>query len=487
MPNIKQKAVNGMLWSVGERLSMQVALVLTSIILARLLEPSDFGLLGMLAIFTAIAQSIIDSGFGTALIRKKDLNEVDKSSIFFFNLLIGTLLGFVLFLSSPLIAIFYSQPSLIPITRVISSILILNSFSLVQASLLTREMKFNIQFKIGLISVLVSGAVGILMALMGFGVWSLVAQLLTRSLVNSLFLWILSKWRPSLAFSIQSLKVMFAYGSRLLFAGIVETLFKNIYQTFIGRIFSATELGFYTKALTLETAATQSTTSSLSKVTFAALVPFQDDNHFLKKSYRKTIKLSMLIQFPLLFALIAMAEPLIILLLSDRWAPSIPYFQLLCVVGIFQTLVHFNTNILKIKGRTDLIFRLLLLNKATIIAAIAITYRWGISALIIGQVFSALIFSITLGHFSDNLIGYSQIEQIKDFLPPIIIGSIVSLCMYSVNFLGLNNYILKFLLMNGVGLLVFLLISLFYQSEEFKEVKKIIKVKCFELISGILK
>ena len=234
-----------MVWTVAERLSLQAVHMLISIVLARLLEPSEFGLIGMLAIFTSIAQSLLDSGFGSALIQKKNATQTDATSIFYFNLFVGILLAGILSLAAPLIADFYQQPSLIALTRALSLSMIINAFGLVQLSLMNKNLQFKRHFSVSISAVVFSGMAGIVAALSGFGVWSLVIQTLSHSLIRSVLLWVFNKWRPTQHFSFSALKTMYSFGSKLLIAGLIETVFKNIYQTFIGKEYSATDLGYY--------------------------------------------------------------------------------------------------------------------------------------------------------------------------------------------------------------------------------------------------
>jgi O-antigen/teichoic acid export membrane protein len=473
MTSLKQKTINGMFWSVGEKISEQIALLITSIILARLLEPADFGLLGMISIFIAIAQSMIDSGFGSALIQKKDANQTDASSIFFFNIFLGILFAAALFFAAPLIANFYDQPILTSITRVLSLNLILTSLSLVQSSLLTKEMKFQTQMRVGLLSVIFSGVVGIILAYSGLGVWSLVFQAISRYLIRGILLWNTSNWRPSFDLSFESLASMFSYGSRLLLSGMLETIFNNFYNAFIGKTFSATELGYYSRAQSLEISATQATSSSLSKVTFAAFAPFQDNNEILKQSYRKAIKLSVFIHFPLLIGLIVIADPLIRFLMTDKWAPSIVYFQLLCVSGLFVPLIRFNQNIIKIKGRTELFFRANLISKIFTILMVFLTYRWGIKAIIYGQIAISIITYLLNGFPSQELIGYSLFEQVKDtygsLLISIIMGGVISI----VTFFQIESIIFDLLIRIFFGIVVYFSINFITKQEELYEVIKI--------------
>lgn len=471
--NLRQKSINGMFWTVSERLSVQVVQLLVQIVLARLLEPEQFGLIGMLIIFTAVAQSIMDSGFGSALIQKKDADQTDSSSIFFFNFILGVILALVLSLAAPLIAKFYLQPVLTPITRVLSLTLIINAFSLVQTSLLAKKMDFKTQMKISLLAVIISGVIGIVMAYRGFGVWSLVAQMVFKSLFQSIFLWIFNDWRPTAVFSISSLKSMFSFGSKLLVSGLIDTIFRNIYQTFIGKVYSPIDLGFYSKAKSIENAAVQASGTSLGQVLFPSMVHLQENTDGLRKAYRKTIRLSLFLHFPLMIGLWAIADPLFRFLLTDKWAPSIPYFQLLSIAGMLNPLHVLNLNILKVKGRSDLFLRLEIIKKATVILAIVLTYRHGIMVMLYGQVITSIIAYLINSYYSGHLINYSQWNQIKDLMPSFGSAAIMGAAMYVVGLIPVETHLFQIVLQTMVGILVYSLVSLKVSPSEFEEVKMI--------------
>lgn len=473
MNSLKQKSINGMLWTVSERLGVQAIQLLVQIVLARLLEPAQFGLIGMLMIFTAVAQSIMDSGFGSALIQKTDADQTDSSSIFFFNLFLGVILALVLFLTAPLIAQFYRQPALIPITRVLSLTLIINAFGLVQTSLLAKKLDFKTQMKISLLAVILSGVIGIVMAYRGFGVWSLVAQLVSKSLFQAILLWLFNDWRPTAVFSLSSLKSMFSFGSKLLVSGLLDTIFNNIYQTFIGRVYSPTDLGFYSKAKSIETAATQATSSSLGQVLFPAMVPLKNDTENLRKAYRKTIRISLFLHFPLMIGLWAIADPLLRLLLTDKWAQCIPYFQILCIAGLLYPLHVLNLNILKVKGRSDLFLRLEVIKRALVIFSILITYRWGIMAMLYGQIATSLIGYVLNSYYSGQLINYDQWNQIKDLLPSLGSTLLMGAAMSLIGLSPIKSHLLLILIQSFTGIFAYYLISLKTSAFELKEVKSI--------------
>ena len=463
-----------MLWTISERLSLQAVQLLVSIVLARLLEPYEFGLISMLAIFTAVAQSLLDSGFGSALIQKKEADQIDASSIFFFNLIVGVILAVTLLLGAPYIAKFFGQPILVPITRVLSLSLIFNAFSMVQISMLTKTMNFRDQMKVNLFATIASGVIGIAMAYLGFGVWALVIHFVSRSIFQAVLLWLFTTWRPSFILSLASLKSMFSYGSRLLASGLIDTFFRNIYQAFIGWVFSASDLGFYSKALQFENAATQTTSNALGMVLFPAMSSVQDQHETLKKGYRKSIKLSVFLHFHLMIALWAIADPLLRFLLTDKWAPSIPFFRILCIIGLFYPLHILNLNILKVKGRSDLFLRLEIIKKAVVIIAIAISYRWGIMGLLYGRLATTLIAYFLNSYYSGHLIGYSQWDQIRDLIPAFFSAVVMGTVMYFVGWVIIESNFLMIVLQTTTGFFVFYSASLLLSYSELQEVRHII-------------
>lgn len=463
-----------MVWSVSERLSLQVVHTLISIVLARLLDPSEFGLIGMLVIFTSIAQSILDSGFGSALIQKKDATDIDSSSIFYFNLLIGIVLASILFFSAPFIAQFYEQPILTSLTRVLSLNMVINAFSLVQLSLLRKAMAFKKQFTVSIISVFISGICGILAAYNGLGVWSLVIQTLSNSISQATLLWIINKWRPTRQFSLNSLKTMYSFGSKLLIAGLIETIFKNIYQTFIGKNYSAQALGYYSRATTMESAASVATSMALGQVIFPAFSPYQDDDETLRKVHSATIKMSMFLHVPLMIGLIAIAEPLFIFLLTDKWADSIPYFQLLCVVGLLFPMVVQHYNLFRIKGRSDLHLKLEIVKYIMTGLAIFLTYKSGIFALLYGQIAVAIITHVIVSQVAGKLLNYSLVDQLKALFPIAAVSSAMGLVMYFVGTLNITSNLVKFTaqILSGIG--IYILINAIIKSPELSEYRSIV-------------
>ena len=351
------------------------------------------------------------------MIQKKDASHLDTCSVFYFNLVVGILMTALLYGAAPLISQFYGEPLLTPLTRFLSLNILINAFGLVPSTILTKRIDFKALFKVSLVSMVISGIVGVGLAVKGVGVWSLAVQSVLATLIRAMLLWQASHWRPSLIFSRVSLASLFSFGSRMMLSGLLDTFFLNIYQPLIGKLYSAADVGYYVRAQTLQAAAVQPTGSTLGRVMFPALSPIQDDAARLKRAVRKILTTTLFFQFPLMIGLIVVAGTLITLLLTDRWAPSIKYFQLFCIAGLFYPLHVINLTVLQVIGRSDLFFRLEVVKKALVLLAIAITYRWGITAMLWGQVATAAVAYLLNSYYTNRFIGYSTAQQIRDGLP----------------------------------------------------------------------
>ena len=402
MKDLKSKAINGVFWNSINNFAGLGVQFIVGIILARILSPREFGLIGMLAIFIAISQTFIDSGFTSALIRKKDCTQKDYSTVFYFNLGIGILAYIILFISAGGISNFFNQPELEIILKVLGIGLVINALSIIQSTILTKEINFKTQTKVTIIASLGSGSIAITMAIYDYGIWSLVALTLGRYALNSMLLWGLSKWRPTLEFSKKSFNELFSFGGKLLLSSLIDTAYRNAYLVIIGKYFSAQELGFYTRADQFQKLPSQTIISIINRVSYPVLSNLQNDNPILKKSFRTILRSTMFIVFILLLGLAVVAKPFVLTLVGDKWLPSVIYLQLLCFVGIIYPINILNLNILNVKGRSDIFLRLEVIKKIIAIPIIAVGIMIGIKAMIVGmiiesflQVFLALQRSIT--------------------------------------------------------------------------------------------
>lgn len=474
LSDLSLKATRGVLWSLAENLGLQGMQFVVSILLARLLLPEQFGLIGMLTLFMGLAQSLLDSGFGSALIQKKDADQVDYCSVFYFNLVIGVLLTGLLWLAAPHIAVFYEQPLLTPLTRFLSLNILISAFRLVPFVMLSKRLQFKAMFQISLASVAVSGGVGVTMAFMGFGVWSLVVQSVMEAAVRMILVWIASRWQPGMVFSGNSLRAMFSFGSRMLLSGLLDTFFTNIYQVFIGKVYSPADLGYYVRAQSLQAVAVQPTGMALGRVIFPALAPIQDDRPRLKQAFKKIMTTAVFFHFPLMIGLIVVARPLITLLLTDRWSFSIPYFQLFCLVGLMWPLHVLNLNILTITGRSDTFLRLEIAKKALVVLALVITFRLGIVALLYGQIAVSIAGYLLNSYYCGKIINYSTPQQIRDFASPLLVSIGMGFAMFLVGEMVALEF-QRLLLQFCIGVLTYLGANLLLGSSVFIEFLNLIK------------
>ena len=482
MPDgLKNKTLHALFWSFIERIGQQGIQFIISIILARLLLPEQFGLIAMLTIFMAIAQSFINSGFGQALIQKQDATHVDECSIFYFNILVGFLAAGLLCLAAPWIAGFYNQPLLVPLTCALSLNLIINAFGLVQITLLTKHIDFKTQLKVSVIATVISGTIGVTMAFNGFGVWSLVAQSLSSNLFRTALLWLFNTWRPSLAFSFVSLRGMFAFGSKLLCAKLIATVFNNIYLIVIGKIFSAADLGFYSRAKGLQQLSVDNISGIVSRVTFPVFSSVQDDKPRLKRGVRKALLTLAMVNFPLMIGLAVVARPLVMVLLTEKWAHCIPYLQLLCVVGILYPVHVINLNVLTAQGRSDLFFRLEILKKILIVIAISVTYRWGIIAMIYGQIVTSCFGYFLNAYYTGKMLDYPITEQIQDLIPSLALTGIMGLGVYALKYAHIANQLALLSAQIMTGIVLYAVLCYIFRISSFMDVIEMVKSKLLNL------
>lgn len=479
MQNLKEKTVKGIFWAVAERAGIRMAQLLPAVVLARLLTPEQFGLIGMLAIFIALAQTFLDSGFGAALIQKKEITYEDECTMFYFNIAIGGLMVGVLYVIAPWVAAFYQQPALDPLMRVLALDILLKSFCLIQTTLLTRALDFKALFKANVWASVGSGLVGIGAAILGWGVWSLVAQTMSGSLFRLFILWVVSPWRPALLFRLESLKSMFNYGSNMLLSSSLSTFFDNFYPIVIGKLFSISMVGLYTRADMLRQMIFEAISMALTKVLFPSMAAIQDDTARLQRAYRKFVVLATFAHFPLIAGVIVVARPLIVLLFSEQWLEAVPIFQLICISGLIYPLHLVNLNVLRAIGRADLFFRLTVVNRALMVMFIIILYRWGLYALLIGQITNSFIFYILNSYYSNQFIHYPITQQVRDFLPNLLCSAGMAAMMWlSGIFLPPNEWILLFT-QSSIGVLAYLLLTWIFQKE--------ILVEMFSIGKSLLK
>ncbi len=467
--SLKAQAIRGVIWGFLDRIGQQGISFVIMMILARLLVPAQFGLVGMLAIFMEVARAFIDSGFSAALIQKKEVTDVDICSAFYVNVLIGLVAMGLFWIGAPWVAAFYHQPILTPLMRVQSLNLVIGSLACVHFALLCRRIDFKTQLKIGLVATSLSGTIGIIMAFRGFGVWSLVTQYLASTFFVTVLLWITIRWRPKLVFSLASVREMFGFGSRLLASGLLNTFFEDLYLVVIGRLVSPTHLGLYNSARRIQTLATTNTTTVITRVAFPVFSRIQDDPVRLKRSLRKAMTLLALIHFPIMTGLALVAKPMVYVLLSPKWAASVPWLQLLCIVGATYPFQALLLNLLKAKGRSDLFFNLEVLKKILTVIVIAITYRWGVAGLIWGQIVLSVLGYYINSYYVIRLVHYSLKEQLADLAPYAGVSALMGFGVYLVQFVSLPNEVFQLAAEVLLGTALYVVLSYVFGLPAFLE------------------
>jgi len=472
--NLKNKALNGLLWNFIDNFSVQISQFAIGIVLARILSPNDFGLIGMLTIFITISQWFVSSGFGQALIRKKDCTQADYSTVFFFNILSGILLYIVLFFSSGFISDFFNEPELKPLLKILGISLIIIGFTIIQQTQLTKRLDFKLQTRISIISSITSGIIGIALAYMGYGVWSLVYKSLIEYFIRSFLLWKYNSWRPSLIFDEIAFKELFSFGSKLMLRGLIYSIFNNLYYVIIGKYFSTADLGFYTRAEQFNRMPSSNINKVINKVSYPVLSELQHDDKALKAVYKKIFMSLVFISSISMLILGAIAKPLILTLLGEKWLPSVPILQLLCFVGLLYPLCDFNLTILKVKGKSGLILKLEIVKRVLSIPVIIMGITYGIKVLIIGMIVLSFFEFLINSYFSGKEISYSLKEQISNNLPSIGLAFVVSAIIYNLSLNLEFNNLLILLICITLSLILVILISEVLRIKAYLNIKSIL-------------
>ena len=468
--SFKAEATAGMLWSALDKIIGKFGQFIVGIILARLLLPEDFGLVGMLTIFLAISKSFIDSGMGSGLIQKKDRTEIDFSTVFVFNLIVSTSFYIILFFVAPYIADFYDKPELINLTRVLTLIIIINSLAVVQRARLMINIDFKTFAKVNVTSVFVGGFLGVVFAFLDYGVWALVIQHLSGSFVTVCLLWYFSRWKPSIQFSKKSFRNLFGFGSKLLVASLYAQAFRNVYDISIGKFYSASQLGYYTRAVGFAEMTSGTITSILQQVTFPILASLQDDKRRMISVYSKLIKMSSFLIFPAMTLLALLANPIILLLLGEKWRPVIDLLQWMCFARIFYPIASINMNILTASGRSDLFLKVDLSKLPLLIISLIITIPIGIEAIVIGHALTSFLIFFINAYLPGKLFGYGAKSQIRDMLP-ILVSTLIMALFVFFTLLWLKNMYLQIILGGLTGIFVYGSMCTLLKVEEVDEVK----------------
>lgn len=459
--NLKHKTFRALLWSFSDKFGQQFIYLISGVILARQLSQADYGLIGMLAIFIPLSNVLLDSGFGSALIKKQDAGTDDYNAVFYFNILISFTLYGLLYVTAPFISRFYDEPQLVLLSRVLFVTILFNAFSLIQSLLLTKELRFGQQAKANFLALLFSSAIAVGLALKGYGVWALVAQTVLLALFKSLLLWGMNPWRPTLSFKLQPLRESFAFSSRMLISGIINVIFNNIYSVIIGKSFNKVELGYYQQASKYNEIPTTLITNTFRTVALPVFANVNADNERLARVLRKTNQSIAFILFPVLFGLLVIARPLLVGLIGEKWLPSVSIFRLLLISGFFSVFSFIFNELLVAKGKSRTYLRIEIARKVVMVCAIVATFRWGVNGLALGWSVYSCAGMLLSGYFASKIIGTPFRNFFIAVAPYFLLAGTMAAAIAWLSLLQWNIYVLMTvqiiagILIYGAGCLLF--------------------------------
>ena len=471
--SLKDKTVKGVGWSAADALLGHGVTFLVGLLLARLLSPEEYGLIGIVGIFITILAGFVDSGFSNALIRKQNVTDDDYNTEFFVNMVMSVLMCALLYFVAPLIARFFERPQLVALVRVMGLLLVFQALSVVQMTILSRAIDFKTKTKASIISAVASGGIGIAMAFMGFGVWSLVAQQLSRQLVYSICLWCFNHWWPKLKFSVKSLKYMWGFGWKLLLSGMLDRVWGQLYQTVVGKFYAPATLGQYSRSKEYANILSVNITSIVQRVSFPVLAHVQDDKERMVAGYRRIIKTTMLITAVSMLAMGAVAEPLIYCLIGPKWHMAATFLPLICINMSLYPLHAINLNILQVLGRTDIFLYLEIAKKIIAVGPICLGIFVNIYWMLIGSIVVGLISFFLNSYYTGKRLDYNSWKQLKDVAPSYGIGAIVALSVFFLKYISLTYWIiLPMQIVIGTGVFFFVCERL--HLSEYMELKSIV-------------
>lgn len=476
--SLRDKAVSGATWKLIEISVAHIMTFVVELYLARKLAPSDYGLVGMLAIFFALAGVLVDSGFSSALIQRQNRTREDFSTVFVFNIVASISIYLLFVVLAPSIAAFYNAPLLKTIIYVSALSFIIRGFTSIHFAKLNIDLRFSTLSKIHLVGHFVAGITGVLLAYFGFGIWALVFQGIASSLITGVVVWICSGLKPSIAFSTKSFKRLFSYGGNMLGSGLINVVYGNLYTLVIGKGFSPAAVGFYNRANGYSSMPSNIVTDIALRVNFPILVKLQDDNERLISAYEKLLKVPFFVLYPILVGIIVCAEPLITVMIGEKWLPCVPYMQILCVGYMFYPLNGFNMNILYAKGRTDISFKLEFIKKPIGLLLLFASLPFGIIWMMVGKALYSVIVYFINCYYTNKIVGYGLVRQVKILMPMIVnsllMGAIVFLCMSFVSCPAI-----KLLVGIPVGMVSYYLMAFIRKDDSLSEIMNIVKNKVF--------
>lgn len=469
--SLKKETAKGVFWNGIDKFVNGGIYILTTIILANLLSPESFGLIAIISIFIQIAQIFIDCGFSNALIQKKDRNQTDYSTVFYFNIILSIILYCILWFLAPYISNFYKNPQLSVLTRVIGISIVIGSLISVHKTRLTIKLQFKLQSIITLISSGISAIVAIVFALKGGGVWSLVFYNLVNIASQTILFFVIVQWHPSLVFSAVAFRHLFSFSSKLLGASILNLLYRNLYPIVIGKYFTPSKLAFYNQADTYASYPSIYIGNVVAKVAFPIFSRIQDNDERLKNAYSKYITFSSLAIFPFMIGMIVLAKPLTLVLLKDSWLPMVPLMQILCITYMMDHLCSINLNILYVKGRSDLALRLEFIKKTIAIIIFFISIRWGLVGVCWGRVLYGIVAVYLNSYYTKRLIGLSLLKQIIDIIKPLILSVAMGLIIYIYYQLNpMDNQLLDIITSIILGIVSYLILIMILGKQYIQEI-----------------
>lgn len=470
-PSLRNKTIKGVGWSAADAFLGQGITFLVGIVLARLLSPEEYGMIGICLIFTTILNGIVDSGFSNAIIRKKEATNDDYNTMFITNMVVSVVLYALLYFSAPLISSFF-QMELTSIVRVIGLVLIINGLSLTQQTNLTKKIDFKTKTKASIVSAILSGVIGIVMAYTGFGVWALVAQLLSKQIVYTIALWILNRWMPNFHFSVESFKYMWGFGWKLLVSGLLDRLWAQMYQVVVGKFYNAATLGQYTRGREYANIFSANITSIVQRVTYPVLAEVQDEKERMVLAYRKVIKVTMFVTCVCMISLGAVAEPLIYCLIGEKWYQAATFLPLICISMSLYPLHAINLNMLQVQGRSDIFLYLEIVKKIIAIGPLCIGIFYDIYWMLIGSIVTGFICFFLNSYYTGKKLGYSSWKQLKDIAPSYGVALVIALAVYFLKYLPLSHWVILPMQII-VGIIVFFAVCERIKLSEYIEIKNI--------------
>lgn len=476
--SLEERASAGLVWTFIQQFGQQLVNFVVSIVLARLLLPAEFGLIGMISVFIGVGNALVNGGLTQSLIRSPDLDQEDYSTVFFYNLGTSVIIYVLIYIASPFIAKFYDQLILIDIIRLYCLSFIIGALTAVQRARLTKKMNFKIQTIIGLPSLIIGGISGIVMAYMGFGVWSLVWSQLITGIVSGIQFWKYSQWHPSWVFNYDKFKDHFNFGYKITLSNLIGKVASNSYLIIIGRFFAASQVGFYTRAETMKNLPVNNLTVALNKVTYPLFSGIQNDDARLKRVNQKLMKMVVYVIAPVLVFSGILAEPIFRFLLTEKWLPAVPYFQILCIAGILQPVHNYNINILMVKGRSDLMLKLAVIKNVLLAVGVIVGLQFGIYGLLYAQVILSFLSFLINTHYTKKFIDYSALQQIRDLAPILILVVVAGFSIYFIDYFLITQLdIIRILIGLGAGVILYTVLSYLFKFSSFADLKALLLKK----------